>query len=274
MKRRVTLPPALDPDFPSEFSPPLDEEDERFDRVYPQRVRDRSDVHWTPARVARRAVELLDLSPACRVLDVGSGVGKFCLIAASHSPATFVGVERRPDLVDVAESARQTLAVSRVVFFHGDALQIDWTPFQGLYFFNPFVEYVLTDEDRLDAEAFDRNAYDRAVLIAQDRLDRMPVGTKVALYHGFGGGMPPAYRTMCRERCGNGILEVWTKAGIARPRIPTPEDASTNGPHDESGARLRIRHSERCRFRSQFPERHTESPTRSGMSFAELICRR
>src|SRR3954452_18195742 len=55
--------------------------DAEFDRLFPDELRDRSYLHWTPVEVAVRAAELLAPSPrGIRVLDVGAGVGKLCLI--------------------------------------------------------------------------------------------------------------------------------------------------------------------------------------------------
>ena len=39
-------------------------------------------MHWTPVHVARRAAQFLVTGPETRVLDVGSGPGKFCLVGA------------------------------------------------------------------------------------------------------------------------------------------------------------------------------------------------
>ena len=207
------LPPVteLDPALTGNAGPRLDEDDEKFDRVYPPVIRELSGIHWTPVRVARRAVELLELTATDRVLDVGSGVGKFCLVAALHSPATFVGMERRQTLVDVAETARATLAASRVAFVHADALQMQWKDFHALYFYNPYGEHFLDDDERIDDERYGMGEYNRTVLLTQDRLDHMPNGTKVALYHGMGGGMPASYGRIRREWCGTGSLEIWQK---------------------------------------------------------------
>lgn len=206
------LPPVteLDPALTSPV-PRLDEDDEKFDRLYPPPIRDLSGIHWTPVRVARRAAELLDLSSSSRVLDVGSGVGKFCLVAAAHSPATFVGIERRQNLVDLAEAARSTLASSRVSFVHADALQMEWKDFHALYFYNPYGEHFLDDEERIDGERYGMGEYSRTVMRTQHHLDLMPAGTKVALYHGMGGEMPASYRQIHREWGGTGTIEIWQK---------------------------------------------------------------
>jgi hypothetical protein len=64
-----------------------------FDALYERRIRELSPQHWTPVRIARRAAELLTLSGAKRILDVGSGVGKFCIVGALTTEAQFVGIE-------------------------------------------------------------------------------------------------------------------------------------------------------------------------------------
>ncbi|MBI3542695.1 MAG: hypothetical protein HY075_05405 [Deltaproteobacteria bacterium] len=52
--------------------------------------------------MARRAAELLTDGRAARVLDVGSGAGKFCLVGALSSKGRFVGIERQRRLVDLS----------------------------------------------------------------------------------------------------------------------------------------------------------------------------
>jgi len=68
--------------------------DLEFDAIYPQWVRRLSEQHWTPLDVCIRAAELLVTDERSTVLDVGSGAGKFCLIGAASTGATFVGVEQ------------------------------------------------------------------------------------------------------------------------------------------------------------------------------------
>ncbi len=76
-----------------------------FDHVYPDWVRSLSERHWTPVDVAERAAELLVTSAGVRVLDVGSGAGKFCIIGALTTEGKFCGIEQRAHLIDVAREA-------------------------------------------------------------------------------------------------------------------------------------------------------------------------
>src|SRR4051812_11246359 len=76
-----------------------------FDVVFPERVRRHSPHFWTPIEVAEAAASFLAPSPLVRVLDIGSGAGKFCIVGAARTGAHFSGIEQRPHLVAVARYA-------------------------------------------------------------------------------------------------------------------------------------------------------------------------
>src|SRR6185437_914320 len=59
--------------------------DSDFDAIYPAPVRRVSASFWTPVSVAVRAADLLVDDPSTRVLDIGSGVGKFCIVGAAFT---------------------------------------------------------------------------------------------------------------------------------------------------------------------------------------------
>ena len=77
---------------------PFSIEDEKFDLIYPAQIRQLSALHWTPVAVAAEAAKFLVTAPETRVLDIGCGPGKFCLVAASLTDGHFSGVEQRNDL--------------------------------------------------------------------------------------------------------------------------------------------------------------------------------
>jgi protein-L-isoaspartate O-methyltransferase len=117
--------------------------DFRFDQVYPPTIRKLSQTHWTPVEVAIRAAELLATSRQTRVLDVGSGCGKFCTVAALSNPAHFIGIEQRPHLLATAKKAAAELGASQASFIPGNMADLDWSFFDAFYLFNPFYENVL-----------------------------------------------------------------------------------------------------------------------------------
>jgi SAM-dependent methyltransferase len=197
--------------------------DLEFDQLLPRMWREKSEVHFTPVDVARRAAALLVDRPGARVLDVGAAVGKFCLVGASATPdAYFVGVERRKHLVRVAETLARKLALTNVTFTCGDAVEVDWSQFDAFYLFNPFAEhlpgavYILDDTIALDPEYFLFYIHFVRARLAEARL-----GTRVVAYHGFGASPPPGYVLRSDEQIGTDRLELWVKTAEARARRPT-----------------------------------------------------
>lgn len=180
-----------------------------FDRIYPAQHRFRSWMHWTPLEVAVRASELLAARQAIRVLDVGAGVGKVCLVGALTTPATWFGIERDAEMVTVARTAAIRLRVQRrAVFACGDVTRIDWSGFDAFYLFNPFGEYLLHgSEDAVSR----REAYVSSIELTQQHLAAAVPGTRVLTYHGFGGEMPPGYELALREPAHGDELKLWIR---------------------------------------------------------------
>lgn len=189
--------------------------DEDFDALYPEAVREVSSRYWTPVAVAMRAAQLLVTDRSTRVLDVGSGAGKFCLVGALATGASFTGVEHRAGLVEVAQAAAASLGARRARFVHGRFHTVPWETFDAFYFFNPFAENVFPASEHLDASvelSSDRCLAD--LTFAEELLARAKDGARIATYHGFGGQMPGSYELLRTEPLGSDYLELWVK----RPR--------------------------------------------------------
>jgi N-acetyl-beta-hexosaminidase len=187
--------------------------DSEFDAIYPSWARRSSSIHWTPISVAQRAADLLVESPTDRILDVGSGAGKFCVVAALSRPANYCGVEQRSHLVSLSRATAELLAVPGVRFAHGNMMALDWSGFHAFYLYNPFAENVASlvsapvDQDiELDP---------RLLKVYTDFVRRQLMlaapGTRVVTYHGFGGEMPEAYELVHREEAYTDCLELWVK---------------------------------------------------------------
>lgn len=189
--------------------------DSEFDAVYPPEMRVVSSCFWTPVSVAVRAAELLVRKQSDRVLDVGSGVGKFCIVGASATGATFVGIEQRLRLVNVAEDAKQRIGSHSAHFLQGSFAAVDVTSFDAIYFFNPFEENLFEPEMQLDQTvSLSEERFSADVESAESLLRRARVGTRVVTYHGFGGQMPAGYDLVHRERQYTDRLELWRKSAF------------------------------------------------------------
>ena len=186
-------------------------DDRVFDEVFPAAARARSSVYWTPVEVAVRAANLLADRAGATILDVGSGVGKFCIVAAAAVNANVRGIEHRPHLVDIAREAAAKIGVS-ASFDGGTIEDQDAAAIDGFYFFNPFAENLCERTERLDATIeTSAERFSRDVGAAQHLLSRARVGARVVTYCGFGGDMPDGFVRVTRGRCGGGWLELWVK---------------------------------------------------------------
>ncbi|MGK5088145.1 methyltransferase domain-containing protein [Bdellovibrionota bacterium FG-2] len=189
--------------------------DFRFDQVYPSKIRQQSEIQWTPVEVAIRATELLGGNEKTKVLDVGSGCGKFCTVAALTCSAHFFGVEQRIHLWKVAVNAAKELGASNASFIHGNMTEIDWSYFDAFYMYNPFYENK-SDALRIDDTIpMGIDQFDRYVAITRTRLIAARPGTKVVTYHGYGGHMPPDFECLRSELIGSSQLELWVKQDVS-----------------------------------------------------------
>jgi SAM-dependent methyltransferase len=184
--------------------------DREFDRLFPREQRPRSVRHWTPLSVARRACELLAPRAGMRVLDVGSGVGKLCLVGAVTTSAAWVGIEVDERMVAAAAHAARLLGVAeRVELVHGDAHAIDWTPFDAVYMFNPFAEGLL---DRSATRVVRRAKFLQEVESAQAKLATLRTGTRLVTLHGFGRDTPEGFDLELDEKAHDDHLCVWIRS--------------------------------------------------------------
>lgn len=186
--------------------------DDEFDGLLPESLWELARVHFTPVEVARVAAHLLAPADCDRVLDVGAGAGKFCVAAALTFPAvTFVGVERRAGLADLARTQAYRLGASNVEIIEGDAFDLDWSEFSGFYLFNPWGELAHGGAAPLDLDGGrDTPHFFRSVRTARDRLATVPVGTRVVTYFGLGNKAPPGFE-VTEVHHPTGLIERWVR---------------------------------------------------------------
>jgi len=188
-------------------------DDDDFDALLPASARRFARVYWTRVAEARRVAELLVTHGARRVLDIGSGVGKFCIVAAARAPAIqFDGVEHRPKLVETGQSLLPALGLPNVSFAHGDATSVSWEAADALYVFNPFAENRMPRADQFDQEVeLSRTRHIADIRRMSHRLARQPDGALLVTYHGLGGPIPGAYQPVHVEAMSSGWMRVWRK---------------------------------------------------------------
>ncbi|MDB5211745.1 MAG: methyltransferase protein [Sediminibacterium sp.] len=184
--------------------------DLQFHKLYPDAVLAQASMHWTPLYIARKAAEFLAAEKDAKILDIGSGAGKFCLAAAAYQPnAFFYGVEQREYLVTYAETARITTGLQNVFFIHGNITGIDFNHYDHFYFFNAFYENI-NDEYKIDNSlAYSKELYSAYNRCVYKQLDKKPAGTRLTTFHSTEDEIPPGYHEV--GSTDDNLLKFWIK---------------------------------------------------------------
>jgi len=201
--------------------------DEKFDLIYPQQIQKLSSLFWTPVAVAAEAAKLLVTDWACRaeglakagtrVLDIGCGPGKFCLVGASLTDGRFTGVEQRSDLVVAARQAADDLGLTNVEFIHGNVLEVDFAEYDAFYLFNPFEENMHSGHTIDSAVRLSPALFKRYTSHVAAQLGARPIGTRVVTYAGYADDIPACYS--CESALFDDDLKLWIKQRDYEPDI-------------------------------------------------------
>jgi len=192
-------------------------EDERFDQIYPDRIRNLSPLQWTPVRVAAEAAKLLVTVAGTRVLDIGCGPGKFCLVGAALTNGHFTGIEQRSDLATVACKAAARLQSANVEIIHGNVTEIAFADYDAFYLYNPFEENMARGRKIDSAIPLSPVLFKRYNNYVAAHLGSMPIGTRVVTFAGYADEIPLCYRyelALFRDE-----LKLWIKHCAHDPAI-------------------------------------------------------
>lgn len=184
--------------------------DAALNKLYPECIQLLANKHWTPLQIARLVAEFLVTHPGVKVLDIGSGVGKFCLAGGYYKPqASFHGVEQRKDLIAHGENARDMLGLQNVHFIHTNITEFDFRQYDHFYFFNSFYENLM-DKDQIDDNipysTYLFNYYHNQLY---KKLKALPTGTRVATFHCLDDKIPPCYHVVGSQA--QNLLKFWIK---------------------------------------------------------------
>jgi len=184
--------------------------DLQFHQLYPASLHAQASMHWTPLYIARRAADFLAAEKKAKILDIGSGAGKFCLAAAYYQPdMCFFGVEQRAELVTYAEAARSITGLQNASFIHDNITAIDFSKYDHFYFFNAFFENI-NDEYKIDERIeYSRERYNTYNRYVYKQLDKKPAGTRLATFHSTEEEIPAGYHEV--GSTDDNLLKFWIK---------------------------------------------------------------
>jgi hypothetical protein len=183
--------------------------DSLFTELHPYSVSLMAGRHWTPFHIVKQVIDFLGV-PGSRVLDIGSGAGKFCLLAAYCAPdVELIGVEQRSNLVRSAIRVRKALELPNVSFINANVVDLDLKEYDHFYFYNSFYENI-EDEDRIDCHIpYSEDLYNYYVSYLHKELQRLPIGTRIATYHSGDVEIPPCYQPL--QSLADSDLKFWIR---------------------------------------------------------------
>jgi len=168
--------------------------DSTFDSIYPKKYQEHSARHFTPVHIAVKASKLLVDSKEDKILDIGSGVGKFCCIGSSLTGAHFYGVEKRKTLTNLSNKIKRTYKIKNAHFINDDFTSLDFKQFNGIYFFNSFHEHfdetcVLDETSKVSLDEYKK--YHESLMA---KLNECKTGTRLVTYYTFKNKIPSSFR--------------------------------------------------------------------------------
>nr|WP_214070139.1 methyltransferase domain-containing protein [Mucilaginibacter sp. dw_454] len=183
--------------------------DAAFDWLYPEHFQLMSLRQWTPLAVAKKAAEYLNVKGA-RILDIGSGIGKFCMVGAHHYPdSEYFGVEQRHELVHYARIAKKYLGLDNASFIHANITQVNFHEFDHFYFYNSFYENIDRENAIDDTIETSYSLYDYYTRYLQSVLKDKPPGTRVVTYQSLGEILPNDFKQA--DQSFGTLLRLWIR---------------------------------------------------------------
>lgn len=172
-----------------------------FEKHLPIHYKELSDRHWSSESAIIAANEFLCHKKNTRILDIGSGVGKFCILGALKYPhSTFIGVEKRNKLVEVSNQQKIRFNVSNCQFTNADIRTIDFSDYSGFYFFNSFLEYI-DSSAKIDSDSYlSREEYIELNSYLFSELSKTKPGTRIVTFHCTNPIIPESFRLVATRQ--------------------------------------------------------------------------
>ena len=170
-----------------------DVSDVEFNSIYPERIRQIAYNQWTPVDVAKLAAKFLAEKSGARVLDIGSGVGKFCMIVAACTEGMFTGVEQRDYLVEMSKKISAKHGLINAEYIQANIMDVPFAEYDSFYFFNAFYENI--DSAAVIDNTIERgfNFYNLYTRYVSGQLAKKPIGTRLATYWSPLNEVPDSY---------------------------------------------------------------------------------
>lgn len=167
--------------------------DSEFNSIYPDKIKQAAAKHFSPVEVSKIASNYLADKKGVRILDIGAGAGKFCMIGSAYTEGYFVGVEQRRSLHNLSKQIADQYNLTNIEFINSNIQDINFKEFDAFYFFNSFYENIAQSEELTDEIELRISLYNRYSSYVKGQLDKMPKGTKLVTYFSSVSVTPESY---------------------------------------------------------------------------------
>jgi SAM-dependent methyltransferase len=187
----------------------LDIPDNDFNTIYPAKISSLARKHWSSVLVSKLASEFLVDRPGTRVLDIGSGAGKFCMIGATNTKGHFTGVEQRAELVELSTQLSVSHRIHNVKFIHANIMTIKFTDYDAFYFYNSFYENIDMLNSIDNTVRLDIQLYRQYSMYVVEQLAALSIGTRLVTFCSPSSIIPQSYKI--QDSTNSGLLKFWEK---------------------------------------------------------------
>jgi predicted RNA methylase len=180
-----------------------------FNNLLPHELKQATQLYFTPVEVAEIAAVWLTENNEEKILDIGAGVGKFCVAAARHSNQHFYGVEYRESLVDIGNQLIQHYEVKNASLLLSNIIDVDFSAYDAFYLFSPFYENLEPDQRLNDEVKLEEKLYQVYLEYTELQLSKAKAGTRLVTYFGNNFEVPDSYERV--RDAFDGALKLWIK---------------------------------------------------------------
>jgi len=204
MLRNPTLEMNIEP-----FRLRIDVTDDEFNAIYPRKIQRLAEKHFTPVSVAKTASEFLVTKPGTKVLDIGSGAGKFCLVGTVNTSGHFTGIEQRPSLVELSKRLSTSYGLNNVTFINANVTSIDFNEYDAFYIYNSFYENLNNHDSIDDTVLLTPPLYNSYLMYTLGQLSRLSPAVRLVTYYTYHTIVPPSFKLIDSLHDGN--LKLWER---------------------------------------------------------------
>ena len=167
--------------------------DKDFNLIYPKYIQKVADIHFSPVKIAKLAAFYLMDKDGTKILDIGSGAGKFCMIGSACTEGVFVGIEQRTKLSKLAQKLSKRYNLTNITFINANIKDVSFKDFDAFYMFNSFYENISVMGAIDNTIDLNRELYKEYSTYVREQLDTLPVGTRLVTYYSFLTEIPDSY---------------------------------------------------------------------------------